>query len=403
MNILHTSDWHIGKKLYKYDLYEDFNCFIKWLTDLIQQKNIDVILVSGDIFDSSNPSIEARKHFYEALLLLNKLNCQLILTGGNHDSPLVLNAPKELLKQLNITIIGSLPEDISQTIIPIKGKNGEIEIVIAAIPYLRDSELIKLFDGITYEDKIKAIQNGIENVFDEVSKVCKKNFPNIPIIAMGHMFTTGNISISESEREIQIGNQARFDANRLQKRFDYVALGHIHKPQKVSAEVPIYYSGSPIMLSFSEIKDEKRVLLLNTDKSFEPESISIPKFRKLISIKGNLSEIKQKINLLEEKNKLTNLIEVTLVEEKYYPQIEDEFNQFILSYSNENYEIAKSKMDFKDREIGASELFDTKQRLEDLKPQDVFERLLDTKDYDESTRNELISVFNELLEEITNK
>lgn len=403
MRILHTADWHIGKKLYKYDLYEDFNCFVQWLTQIIRQKSIDVLLVSGDIFDSSNPSTEARKQFYETLLAIKHLDCQIVMTGGNHDSPSVLNAPSELLKELNIHIIGSLPTPISECIIPIRNKNNAIEIVIAAVPFLRDSELRKLTDGIAYEDKIKAIQNGIENIFEQVYQFCKEHFENIPIVAMGHLFAAGNISVSESEREIQIGNEARFDAQRLQQKFHYIALGHIHKPQKVSAAVPVYYSGSPISLSFSERNDTKRVLLIDTEKGFEPESILIPKFRKLIAIKGNLTEIKEKILRLEEKNQLKNLIEISLIEEKYSPKIEDDFNQFILSYQNEHYEIVKERKEFRDRVTASSELFSSQQRLEDLTPQDIFRKLLETYSYDEATHAELIKVFNELIEEVAQK
>lgn len=400
MKILHTADWHIGKKLYRYDLYEDFNRFIKWLSQLIKEQNIDVVMVSGDIFDTANPSAEARKQFYETLLTLNKLQCRLIITAGNHDSPLVLNAPKELLQKLNIHLIGSLPKDLLECLIPIYNDSGEAELVIAAIPFLRDSELRKSSDGILYEDKLKAIQEGIERIFVEVSTLCKLKYPNLPIIAMGHLFASGNIATSESERDIQIGNQALFEAQKLQQNYDYVALGHIHKPQRINAEIPILYSGSPIALSFSEKDDQKRVLLIDTEKGFEPESVLVPQFRKLIAIKGTLLEIQQKLSKISCENELINLLEITLVEPKYTAQIEDEFKQWVNSFSLDNYEIVKDKMEFEDRNLGASELFDTSQRLEDLKPQEVFEKLLQSHSYDEVTERELLVAFSELLEEI---
>lgn len=399
MKLLHTADWHIGKKLYKHELYEDFSLFIQWLYAFIKEQKIDVLLVSGDIFDSSNPTSEARKQFYQSLVLLHSLGCKIILTGGNHDSPSVLNAPQELLKELDIHIIGSLPEDISKCIIPIQ-KQEKVELIVAAIPFLRDTELRKLSDGVSYEEKIKMIQNGIEAIFAKAYSVSNELYPNTPMVAMGHLFATGNFTASEDEREIQLGNEARFDATRLQEYYKYIALGHIHKPQQVTATIPIYYSGSPIALSFSERKEEKRVLVIDTEKGFIPESFPIPQFRKLIAIKGNFSEIKQKIYALSESSLLKNLIEVTLIEDVFNPKTEDDFNQFVMSYTNDFYEIVKTKMEFKDRVIGASELFDSHTQLSDLKPQEVFEKLLETQEYETDIKQELITLFQDLVDEI---
>ena len=117
MKILHTADWHIGKKLHKHYLYEDFDLFINWLIKLISEQEIEAVLISGDVFDLANPSAEARKQYYRALLQLRKTNCQLIITGGNHDSPSMLDAPKEILNELNVTVIGGMPSKIEECLI----------------------------------------------------------------------------------------------------------------------------------------------------------------------------------------------------------------------------------------------------------------------------------------------
>ncbi|PAM94495.1 exonuclease sbcCD subunit D, partial [Flavobacterium sp. IR1] len=98
MKILHTADWHIGKKLHKHDLSQDFELFIHWLTATIEKEKVDVLLVSGDVFDLANPSSEARKQYYRSLMELRRLDCKIILTGGNHDSPAMLDAPREILR-----------------------------------------------------------------------------------------------------------------------------------------------------------------------------------------------------------------------------------------------------------------------------------------------------------------
>ncbi len=400
MKILHTADWHIGKKLQKHELKEDFDLFINWFCETIKNESIDVLLVSGDIFDLANPSSEARGQYYKALLQLRNLNCKIILTGGNHDSPAMLDAPREILRNLDIEVIGGLPENIQQTLIPIKNKSGEIDLVVAAIPYLRDADLRKGSEGHTYQDRIEAIQIGIEKTFLSAASLCQTLYPNIPAMAMGHLYAAG-IEPSESERDIQIGNQAAFQASQFGDYFNYIALGHIHKPQRVTAKAPTFYSGSPLPLSFSERKDDKRVLIIDTEKGWEPNSIEIPSFRKLIRVSGSLNELKQKLRELPLHNGLDNLIEVELIEDQYDATKIYDLDQLISNFTVAGYKIVKHRASFKQQLKGTSALYQNSQQLEDLKPRDVFIKLLEQNENDEN-RQEILSAFDEILEEVQN-
>ncbi|MCP9200868.1 exonuclease SbcCD subunit D C-terminal domain-containing protein [Gramella sp. GC03-9] len=399
MKILHTADWHIGKKLHKHELSEDFDLFINWLIDYISENKIEVLLISGDIFDLANPSSEARKQYYQALVKLQKLDCKIIATGGNHDSPAMLNAPADLMRALDMEVIGGLPEKLEETLIPVYNKNNELELVIAAIPYLRDSDLRTGERVSSYEERLEAIREGIQNIFHSAAEICKDKYPEVPVIAMGHLFTAGMES-SESERDIQIGNLAAFRAAQFGDYFSYVALGHIHKPQKVNAGIPVYYSGSPFPLSFSERKDEKRVLLIDTDKSFEPESISLPNFRQLIRLSGNLEELQLKLNSLENHSKLTSLIEVDLEEDQYDAQKIYALDKMVNDFDREGFEIVKQRAQFRNRVQAASELYNNDEQLEDLKPKDVFLELIANHEYSEEEKNEILAAFNEILEEV---
>ena len=399
MKILHTADWHIGKKLHKHELNEDFDLFINWLIEYIKLKTIDVLLISGDIFDLANPSSEARRQYYQALVQLKQLNCKIIATGGNHDSPAMLNAPAELMRALEMTVIGGLPENIEDALIPVNDENNNPELVIAAIPYLRDKDLRSGINITNYEDRLQAIRDGIKNVYTTAEEVCKKNFPGIPVIAMGHLYTAG-IEGSESERDIQIGNQAAFQASQFGDYFSYVALGHIHKPQQVKADIPVFYSGSPIPLSFSERKDEKRMLLLDTGKGFQPESINLPNFRQLIRISGSLNELETKLSGLERKSKLTSLIEVDLIEDHHDAQKVYALDMLINNFEKEGFEIVKQRAHFKNRLQGTAEIYDHSQQLEDLKPKDVFTEFIARHDYAEEDKKEILAAFYEILEEV---
>ncbi|WP_417886079.1 exonuclease subunit SbcD [Zunongwangia sp.] len=399
MKILHTADWHIGKKLHKHDLFADFELFIDWLCTLISAEQIDVLLISGDVFDLANPSSDARKQYYQALIKLQKLNCKIIATGGNHDSPAMLDAPKEILHELDIDIIGGLPEILSDTIIPIYNVEKKVELVIAAIPFLRDADLRTANEGATYQDRVEAIRLGIQHTFEKAADICQNQYPDTPALAMGHLFAAG-IETSDSERDIQIGNQAAFNASQFGSFFNYIALGHIHKPQRVSAEIPVFYSGSPIPLSFSERKDDKRILIIDTENSWEPKSVTVPNFRKLIRISGDLNDIQLKLNTLKNNTGLAHLIEVDLIDDLYDAQKIYTLDELVTGFKKPGYEIVKQRAQFKNKLKGTAELYTESQQLEDLKPTDVFSELLTAHEYNSETRDEIWSAFNEILEEI---
>lgn len=398
MKILHTADWHIGKKLHKHDLSKDFDLFINWLCETIKINTVEVLLISGDVFDLANPSSEARKQYYRALMKLKKLNCKIIVTGGNHDSPAMLDAPREILRELEMHVVGGLPENMEDVIIPLLGASGHPEVVIAALPFLRDADLRNAADGNTYEDRLEATRRGIQNTFGEAARICEQSFPGVPAIAMGHLFAAG-AETSESERDIQIGNQAAFNALQFGEYFSYIALGHIHKPQRINATVPTFYSGSPIPLSFSERKDDKRILLLDTSIGWEPRSIPVPAFRRLIKISGTLEEIQLKLSEPGKNGELKSLIEVELIEEHYDVNKITLFDQLVTTYDHPGFEIVKHRATFKNQVRGAGELYQNRQ-LEDLKPKDVFLELIGRNGYDEATRLEIISAFDQLLVEV---
>lgn len=403
MKIIHSADWHIGKKLQKYDLSEDFSLFKKWLIDYIKEHQVDILLVSGDIFDTSNPSVESRKLYYDALLEIYKTGCKAVITAGNHDSALILNAPKHLVEILNIYVVGSFPKDPKDCLFRLKSKDEREEIIIAGVPFLTNAELLKLSSGIFSDEKQKAIIEGIKNTFEEILNYCKAHHPKQNVIAMGHFFAAGNIERSESEREVQIGNSALFDMDLIPKGFSYFALGHIHKPQRVSSSTPTFYSGSPYCLSFSEKNDRKRILLIDTEEGFEPKSIEIPLFRKLKTIKGNFSSVKEALNALKEEENaqpLENLLEVIVEETTYNPEIEANFLTLLQEFNLEGYKIIKPNIVFKDRVESVNEIFSSKEKIEDLTPYEIFDRLLTTQDITEEDKDELKRIFSDILEEL---
>jgi len=401
MKILHTSDWHIGKRLHQIDLAEDHRRFFDWLIQTIKTEQVDALIISGDIFDLANPSSEARRMYYEVLVELSRLGVTVIITGGNHDSPSVLNAPKHILQALNIHVIGGLPEDPKEMLVPLTNKNGQQQAVIAAIPYLRDTDLRRAAEGTSYEDRIDAIRQGITSVFSRIAEYCKKKYPGIPAIAMGHLFAQG-ATTSDSEREIQVGNLAEFDPVNFTDYFDFIALGHIHRPQPITNSEHAHYSGSPIPLSFSEKSDPKRVIIydLSTDQPFH-KSIKVPEQRKLIKIQGTYEEIYHHLqNKTFPDNPLPTLIEIEMIEQSDDPQKVAALEELIATWNNPKASIIKHRIQFLDAPKGTGELYDTSKHIEELDPVDVFDKKMERSGIAQEQKQMLKEAFHEILEHI---
>ncbi len=398
MKILHTSDWHIGKQLHKYDLGEDLDNFFEWLVTYIKSENIDVLLVSGDIFDQANPSQAAYKQYYDLLKQLINLDCKIILTGGNHDSASVLNAPKELLKAFDISVTGGATEEISEMFVEFE-KKGE-KIVVAAVPFLKDRDIRKSVAGETYATKIDQIKMGLQTYFSNINLHYKENYSNEVFVLMAHLYVQGS-QLSDSERDIQIGNQAGIEPTIFEGIPDYVALGHIHKPQVISRTNNIHYCGSPIPLSFSEKEDCKQinVISIQNNEIVNVEIVPIPKHRNLITFEGNLEEVQEMLNTYSEQTTLISLAEIIVNEETESLETRQMFEELINSQPNEKIEVVKSRLIFTKLIRGATDAFAVGTDVADVTPMQMFEKKLELQSGMKNTE-ELKNAFREILEEL---
>jgi len=394
MKILHSSDWHIGQRLYTNYRDEEHELFFDWLIEQINTHNIDLLIVAGDIFDVAFPSNQALKLYYQTLTRIASSHCKdIIITGGNHDSVSTLNAPKEILNFLNIHIVGGATENIEDEIIEIR-ENEKTQLVVCAVPFLRDSDIRKSISGESFEAKTNAIKEGITNHYMQLSELTQKyKDENIPVIATGHLYTSG-ASTSDSEREIYIGNLGNITSENLLFFFDYLALGHIHRPQIVGKNESIRYSGSPIPLSFSEQNDKKSVVLLRLSaKAKNIEWLEVPQFRKLISIKGNYNDVKDKLQNYESSGKLVDWAEVSIFEEVTDLSIRSDFEKFKADLKH--IEILKYNISFAEELKEIHHFFDESQSIQDIDVEEVFDKMLE--DLQIINKEDLKLSFKELL------
>ena len=283
MHILHTADWHIGQRLHERQRIDEHKEFLNWLLQTIQDHKVELLLVSGDIFDTSLPSAEATNIYYQFLYrLFQETDAYTVIIAGNHDSSRHLEAPREFLKMGRIHVVG-LAKEPADCVFEIPPDNPCI--AVAAVPYLSETEL----PHVSYESDIEKSERYRERL-KQFYADCVSHMPTaLPKILMGHLFVQGGKE-TNSERNIQIGGATAIHASDFPVDVDYVALGHLHRPQTFSGtDFPIRYSGSPIPLRFNEADYRKKVFLLELSadgKLMQDEDIEIPIFKELCTVTG---------------------------------------------------------------------------------------------------------------------
>lgn len=316
MKILHTSDWHIGKTLYGRKRYDEFEAFFTWLIETIEQEQVDVLLIAGDIFDTSTPGNRAQQLYYRFLHRVAASTCRhIVIIAGNHDSPSFLSAPRELLSALDVHVTGSLSGNPTDEVLVLCNPEGNAELIVCAIPYLRDRDIRTAEAGESMEDKSRKLIEGIRDHYAETVSLARQQraalSSSIPIIAMGHLFVAGGQTIEgDGVRELYVGSLAHVPAGIFPSDIDYLALGHLHVPQQVNGSSVMRYSGSPLPIGFGEAGQEKSVCLVEFDRQISATSpavrlINIPIFQPLEHIKGNWQAIADRISVLSAENSST--------------------------------------------------------------------------------------------------
>ncbi len=335
--ILHTSDWHIGRRLKEHDRSHEFTQFFDWLENLIASENIDTLLVSGDIFDNTTPTVTAQKIYYSFLTALAKSHtCRhTVIISGNHDSPAFLDAPAELLGLSDIHVIGQACENPHDEVLALKDPNGNSELLVCAVPYLRDRDVRRLTLADNPEDSDKMLKAGIREHYSQVFAHAREiqGDSNLPVIAMGHMFLQGGITHQDDgTRELYVGTAIRVDANIFPEWLTYTALGHLHSPQKTGRD-NIRYSGSPVAMGFGEAGQNKAVYILELDgKNLTGvQEIRIPVFQRLERIKGDMPEIFGQLQAFAGQHESV-WAEVTYTGENSAPDLQENLQAFTKNY-----------------------------------------------------------------------
>ena len=287
MRILHTSDWHIGHRLYERPRIKEHCQFLDWLLAKIEEKEVDVLLVAGDIFDTALPSSEATDLYYRFLFrLYSETHAHAVITAGNHDSPMRLAAPREFLRMGRIHVVG-LASEPAECVFTLPAESPSV--AIAAVPYLSENEL----SHISFETEPERAERYRERLKVFYRQCVECIPPELPTILMGHLFVHGGKE-SGSERNIQIGGATAMQISDFPDDVIYVALGHLHRPHPIKgASYRVQYAGSPLPLRFNEANYSKKVYLLDvpTAGELQVEEIEIPVFKELRTVTGDIDDV----------------------------------------------------------------------------------------------------------------
>jgi DNA repair protein SbcD/Mre11 len=305
LTILHTADWHFGAVLYGQRRHREHAAFAEWFIDCVAREKPDVVLISGDIFDTTTPSHQAQTLYYDTIAALRRGGCpHIIVTGGNHDAPSLLNAIQPLVQDQGITIVGAATENPADEVVLLRDAAGVPQMIVCAVPYLRDRDVRLSESGQSPDDKHAALVSGIRHHYEAVTTAAcqlrERLAVSVPIIGMGHLFVAGGVA-GDGVRDLYVGTLSYVGTDIFSKDLDYVALGHLHVPQQVSGATTIRYSGSPIPMGFGEAKQQKLVLKVTLEGAgIAPlvTPIHVPTFQRLVAISGDWAKIEKSVTAL---------------------------------------------------------------------------------------------------------
>jgi exonuclease SbcD len=311
LKVLHTADWHIGQTFHRFERTYEHRLFLDWLLKTLSRESVDVLLLSGDVFDSYNPSAEAIGLFYAFLRDAVKENpgIQIVTIAGNHDSAYRLEAPVPLLEGSRIHLIGAIERqadgtaDYEKCIVPLLHQDGTVAAWCLAVPYLRtevsrpqaeDPEAIDPIDGVTgfYRETCRLVQN--------------RRQEGQALLAMGHFHALhAEVTDLDKQERLVLGGLEGVPVRNFPAEIQYLALGHIHKAQAVGGDTTTcWYAGSPLPMSFTERAYQHQVLVFEIEDgqlsppAALPVPVSVP-LRRIPAEPRPLEEVLQALQALE--------------------------------------------------------------------------------------------------------
>ena len=407
MRLLHTSDWHLGQHFMGQSRQAEHSALVDWLLTQVDAHAVDAVVIAGDIFDTGAPPSYARELYNQLIARLHQAGVALLLLGGNHDSVSVLGESQGLLAYLGTRVIAAVG-DASQHVVtlPLRSHPQEPGCIVCALPFIRARDVVQSQSGQSAQDKQQALQTAIQTTYQQVydAAVAQQTAlqasvgRKLPIVATGHLTTVG-ASSSESVREIYVGSLEAFPTTAFPPA-DYIALGHIHQPQKVGGLEHIRYCGSPIALGFDEARQTKQVLLVDLDATGlqAVTALPVPVFQPLASVRGTLAELPNALQTIAACAipERPTWLEVTIEEDDYLADLAPRVQALTQDLPVQVLRIKRQR-----GQAAAQLTADASESLDELSPQEVFARRLAQETLEPPLTAALTSRYRQVLDSLT--
>lgn len=394
MRIIHTSDWHLGQNFYSKSRAAEHDAFLHWLLTTAETEKVDAIIVAGDIFDTGSPPSYARELYNRFVVNLQQTGCHLVVLAGNHDSVATLNESRDILSFLNTTVIacaGHAPFILNQ-------RDGTPGAVFCPVPFLRPRDIITSQAGLSGSEKVRQVLESITDYYQQqYQQACElRANQTLPIIASGHLTTVG-ASKSDAVRDIYIGTLDAFPAQNFPPA-DYIALGHIHRAQKIGGSEHIRYSGSPIALSFDETGKSKSVNLVTfaDGKLDDVTQLVVPVTQPLAVIKGDFDSISAQLAEWRDADaEPATWVDIEITSDEYLHDIQRKI-QVITDDLPVDVLLVRRSREQRQRILASLE----RETLSELSVDEVFHRRLALETLEEPQLQRLQTLFNETLHDL---
>lgn len=387
IRILHTADWHLGHTFFGYDRADEHQVFLNWLAEKIREKQIDALIIAGDVFDVSNPSAASQSMYYRFIYRVTAENAhlQIVIVAGNHDSAARLEAPLPLLQAMRTEVRGVVRKlddgeiDYEHLTIELKNRDGEAELLCMAVPFLRQGDYPAVqTDGNPYAEGVCELYTQLRR------RLCKRRKENQSILAVGHLQAIGSeIAESDYSERTVIGGLECVSPDAFTGPIAYTALGHIHKAQRVSGRENVRYAGSPIPMSFAEKHYHHGVVEVTFDGgcAVEITRLECPRLIPLVSVPGGepaspeiVLEALKELPLTEN---VAPYLEVKVLLDEPEPMLRQEVEEAL---ADKNYRLARIVSTYRsEAQHAEKENEDWKRGLQEMSPlqivQSAFERI----------------------------
>lgn len=401
MRILHTADLHLGGRFHDQDRSRDEEDALDQVCDLCDRERVDAVLIAGDIFDTANPGAEEQHRYYRFLarLAFEVRVGSVVVIGGNHDSGLRLDGPRELLETLRVHVVGRLPReaDAGSCVFPLRDRMGRERAVCAAVPHLRDGDLRLAPGGEAVGEAHRRYSQALALRYGGIREAAGTG---LPVVVTGHCFAAGGRPEGD-ERPVQVGNLGLVRAEDLAGGASYLALGHLHRPQSLGGRAHWRYCGSLLPAGFDEAAQRRQVVLAEIPEgggAAEVQAVELAPFRRYRRLSGAEADLRRILEELDPPGTgdATPWCELTVGLEGPRPGIAEELGELARTRGWEAVSVRRQATGGGTREGWTEEALS----LEALGPEEVFRRCHEAS-FDAPPDAELLVEFRSLLEAVT--